>query len=321
MGERLAPITNVVQKNLLPISCKPIIHYSIEEGLKAGIDEFIFVVSNNSMIKVIKSYIDSISEFNSLSQSVQRVKFAIQHHAMGLGHAILCARDFIQQERFAVLLPDEIFITANGEGLLVSLISLGMQNADANIIAVCNVDIVEVHKYGIVELQQGAKNKSCSKISGMVEKPRAENAPSTTSIIGRYILQPDIFHYLQYAALGTSRDIMPQFPRYNDNSNNMEYNSMLHNSTLHNNMLPQNSKNIATHIDNTKRKEIDLTSAMQEMLMDGSEFYAFHGNGIRLDCGSILGLLEANIVIGLQDGAMRNTILDMMQRIIAQQKR
>lgn len=271
IGARLAPITSVIHKSMLQVLCKPIIHYGIIEGLQAGIEEFIFIISDEHAQYLIERYIAS-----AMSTMIhhKRITFVEQKYTIGLGHAILSAREQVQNERFAVLLPDEIFVDTESGSLLASIFNTpGLE--DCNIAAVSNVEIADVHKYGIVYEQHTETEGPNYRISHMFEKPDPTHVTSVTAMMGRYVLQPMIFEYLQYAV--------------------DEY---VHDTSI--------------GID---RDEVDLTSSMHKMLIDGAEFRTFHGQGTRLDCGSVLGLLEANIILGLYDNSLRTEIQKMLENI------
>ncbi len=274
IGTRLAPITSVIHKSMLPVMCKPLIHYAIEEGVKANVEEFIIIVSNEENKKLIENYIRFAESLLQIKQD--QIIFVKQDKQLGLGHAILITKNYINNESFAVLLPDEVFIDIKGNGLLMNMIN-AQDKISNNVLAVYNISEDNVHKYGIVKTQHDNKKDDYYKISGMIEKPKYEDVLSTTAIIGRYILQTKIFDYLQHIT-----DIY-----------------------LKNNM------------NNQSKQEISLTLAMHNMLQDGEEFYAFCAPGHRFDCGNIVGLIEANIVIALQDNKLKIEISKMLRQILS----
>jgi len=206
LGTRFLPATKVIPKEMLPVVDKPIIQYATEEAINAGIKELIFVISKTKMS--IRGHYSETHELNAellkkdkheLMQIVSDVVpagvncfYVDQPQALGLGHAVLCARELVGNEPFAVVLPDDM-IDDNSKGCLSLMVDLYQHNK-ASIIAVENVDPSDTDKYGIVSAEP-LKN-SLHKIFDLVEKPAPEASPSSMAVVGRYILTSSIFNLL-----------------------------------------------------------------------------------------------------------------------------
>ena len=214
LGTRFLPVTKSMPKEMLPVLNKPIIQYAFEEAKRAGIEEFIFITGRNK--NAINNHFDHAYELESNLSSKNKnselknitgwlpqagqIAFIRQQKPLGLGHAIWCARNFIKNEPFAVILADEMILDQGS--FLQSMINLYQDKGEkANIISVNQVDKSEVHKYGIVETDNN------NKILNMVEKPSIQNAASNLAINGRYILQPEIFRYLEKQKAGSGGEI------------------------------------------------------------------------------------------------------------------
>ncbi len=217
LGTRFIPATKVVPKEMIPIAGKPLIQHAYEEAKAAGIEEFIFITGRSKeMIEehfdhqpelmqtleargktdMLKKVVDSQMEEGSLFLTRQA-------KPLGLGHAVWCARKLVGDEPFAVILVDDIIQSKRGGiGQLID----AYEETGGNIVAVMDVPRKETSKYGIIDTKGGQEDKLVQ-IDGLVEKPRPENAPSTLSIIGRYILQPEIFQYLEAFETGTGGEI------------------------------------------------------------------------------------------------------------------
>ncbi len=219
LGTRFLPATKSLPKEMLPIANKPLIQYAFEEACEAGIEKFIFITGRNK--NTIANHFDHAYELESkldeknkaeelkkvigwMPQAGQ-ISFVRQQRPMGLGHAVWCARNFINKdEMFAVILADELLMPPpnNSKNLLTQMIEeLVSKPADSSIIGVDEVALCEVNKYGII------KNDGAEKIIDMVEKPEIDKAPSNLAIIGRYILQPKIFEYLEKFQIGSGGEI------------------------------------------------------------------------------------------------------------------
>ena len=218
LGTRFLPATKAMPKEMLPVVDRPLIQHVVDEAREAGIEHLIFVTGRNKAViedhfdrqfelEVTLSERGKKAELNELSEDLPEagtVSFTRQQSPMGLGHAVWCAREWVGNEPFALLLPD--VLVQHTPGCLAQMIAVAesLEN-DANIIAVEQVPSERVHMYGIVGVGE-QKGKAFS-ISKMVEKPKQSEAPSNLSITGRYILQPQIFSILEKQAAGAGGEI------------------------------------------------------------------------------------------------------------------
>jgi UTP--glucose-1-phosphate uridylyltransferase len=218
LGTRFLPATKAMPKEMLPVVDRPLIQHVVDEARQAGIEHFIFVTGRNK--SVIEDHFDRQFELELtlvergkkadlvlLSQDLPEAgtaSFTRQQSPLGLGHAVWCARELVGHEPFALLLPD--VLVQHPRGCLAQMIDAANDlDADANIIAVEEVPKERVHMYGVVGVGQ-TKGKAF-KITKMVEKPKAAEAPSNLTITGRYILQPEIFQILEKQAAGAGGEI------------------------------------------------------------------------------------------------------------------
>ncbi len=217
LGTRFLPATKSMPKEMLPVVDKPLIHYAFEEARNAGIEEFIFITGRNK--DAINNHFDHAYELQSVlgkkgkSKELQRIGewlpepgsivFIRQQEPMGLGHAIWCARNAVGDEPFAVLLADELMLSK--KPAIGQMMSIFKQYPDANIIGVDEVLKEETKNYGILDVVK--REGLISRAKALVEKPQPKDAPSTTAIVGRYILQPEIFKVLEKQSAGTGGEI------------------------------------------------------------------------------------------------------------------
>jgi UTP--glucose-1-phosphate uridylyltransferase len=220
LGTRFLPATKSMPKEMLPIANKPIIQYAYEEARDAGIEKFIFITGRNK--NAINNHFDHAYELESrLDQtnkdqdlkkvlewlpSAGQIAFVRQQKPLGLGHAILCARNFISNdEPFIVILADEMMIgkkDKNGCNFLANMIKdYEEKDSKVNYIAVDEVDKNDVNKYGII------KAGDQDTVIDMIEKPSIKDAPSNLAITGRYLLQPEIFEYLAKGKIGSGGEV------------------------------------------------------------------------------------------------------------------
>ncbi|MBI4683873.1 MAG: UTP--glucose-1-phosphate uridylyltransferase GalU [Nitrospirae bacterium] len=214
LGTRFLPATKASPKEMLPIVDKPMIQYAIEEAIGCNIEEFIIITGKYK--RAIEDHFDSAYELEEnlrksdkkkLLEEITRlnhIKLAYirQRAALGLGHAILCAKPFVKDEPFAVLLSDDVIDTE--ETLLKDMIRL-YGKYGCPVVALEEVPISEVNKYGIIK--GTAAGDSVYKISDLIEKPSKEKAPSNLAIIGRYILTSEIFAILEKLPPGKGGEI------------------------------------------------------------------------------------------------------------------
>jgi len=214
LGTRFLPVTKSMPKEMLPVSNKPIIQYAFEEAKKAGIEEFIFITGRNK--NAINNHFDHAYELESALDQKQKsteleevmgwlpqagsIAFIRQQKPLGLGHAIWCARNFIGDEPFVVILADEMIL--DKENFLKTMIDNYYKSEEkSSFVSVGQVEKKDLHKYGIIAVDKN------NRITDMVEKPKAEDAPSNLAINGRYILQPEIFKYLEHCTAGSGGEI------------------------------------------------------------------------------------------------------------------
>lgn len=216
-GTRFLPATKAVPKEMLPIVDIPTIQYIVEEAVKSGIEEILIVT--NCYKSCIENHFDQSFELEAkltASGDVERLElvqnianmaniYAVrQKNPRGLGHAVLCAKAFVGDEPFAVLLGDDVVVN-QGKGAIEQLMEAA-QTYEGSVVGVQQVSDDAVHKYGIV-----APSKTISEriveLETMVEKPTLADAPSNFAVLGRYVLEPEIFAYLENQAPGAGNEI------------------------------------------------------------------------------------------------------------------
>ena len=260
LGTRFLPATKANPKEMLPIVDKPLIQYAVEEAVKAGISDLIFVT--NISKRAIEDHFDTNYELEAKLQDLDKPEllaivrgiipsnvnciYIRQSVQLGLGHAVLCARNIIGNEFFAVLLADEL-IQGRESSCLQQMLAV-YQQTQSSVIAVQPVEKAEVSRYGIVGLEQNQLS-DLNLMNAMVEKPQPSAAPSNLAAIGRYILSPNIFNMLERIEAGAG-------------------------------------------------SEIQLTDAISRLLLQ-EKVYAHSLQGTRYDCGSKLGYIQATIDFAL----------------------
>jgi len=217
MGTRFLPATKAVPKEMLPVVDKPVIQYAVEEAREAGIEQFIFVTGRGKNIiedhfdhayelEALLSARDKTKELDSLLESIPQtgsVAFTRQQKPLGLGHAVWCARHLVGDEPFAVLLPDDLLI---GEpGALTQMMTSYNEVGGGVVVAAEEKPIEDLHRYGV--FATGAQRGNATEVKGVVEKPPADKAPSRLCVVGRYILQPEIFGELERRETGAGGEI------------------------------------------------------------------------------------------------------------------
>jgi len=217
LGTRFLPATKTVPKEMLPIIDKPLIQYAVDEAVEAGCDTLVFVT--NRYKHAVADYFDKAYELeqkleqagkheqlelirNVLPKGVRAV-FVTQAEALGLGHAVLCAKPVIGDEPFAVLLPDDL-IWNRGKGALAQMADAAAATGQS-VIAVQDVPRENTGSYGIVATD--AFDGRQGRINAIVEKPKPDVAPSTLAVVGRYVLNPRIFHWLENIKPGAGGEI------------------------------------------------------------------------------------------------------------------
>ena len=223
LGTRFLPATKASPKEMLPVVDKPLIQYAVEEAAAAGITEMIFVTGRGK--RTIEDHFDKAYELEAelsvkgkhkqleevrrmLPEGVQYV-YVRQSEALGLGHAVLCAKHLVGDEPFAVILADDLIDAGVGVAPVMKQMVDQFARQKSSILGVLNVERHETSSYGIVASKPISKKRGerISKMTAIVEKPKPENAPSTLSVVGRYILTPQIFAHLEKIQAGVGKEI------------------------------------------------------------------------------------------------------------------
>jgi UTP--glucose-1-phosphate uridylyltransferase len=216
MGTRFLPATKAIPKEMLPIVDKPLIQYAVEEAIAAGIDHFIFVTGKAKT--AIEDHFDlahdveerlkasgknaQISLLNGWVPKPGQIAYTRQPEAKGLGHAVWCARDLVGEEPFAVLLADD-FILAETP-CMKQMVDVHAK-VGGSVVSVMEVPKDQTGRYGVLDIK--SENGKLVSVRGVVEKPKPADAPSNLCIVGRYILHPDVFGYLENQATGAGNEI------------------------------------------------------------------------------------------------------------------
>jgi UTP-glucose-1-phosphate uridylyltransferase len=280
LGTRFLPATKVVAKEMLPVLDKPLIQYAVDEAVDAGADTLIFVT--NRYKHAIADYFDKAYELEAKLQEkgkdellalVQgtlprhvRAIFVTQPEALGLGHAVLCARPVVGDEPFGVVLPDDLIWNGpigSGKGALRQMAELA-EAQQAGVIAVEEVPHNETDKYGIVDATRIDERSAL--IRYMVEKPKPADAPSNLAVVGRYVLPGRIFQLLEQTTPGAGG-------------------------------------------------EIQLTDAIEALLMEQGKVLAYRFEGTRFDCGNKAGLVRATMHMAMQDPTLVPTVRAFLQQL------
>jgi UTP--glucose-1-phosphate uridylyltransferase len=219
LGSRFLPATKAQPKEMLPIVDKPLIQYAVEEAVEAGITEMVFITGRNK--RAIEDHFDKAYELESELEAAGKeallamVRNVIpknvnciyirQPAALGLGHAVLCARPVIGDDPFAVLLADDLMDADHGQKSMIAQMSDIYEKEGGSIIAVQDVPREFTKQYGIVSGTSYIDR--LEKVHGIVEKPAPQDAPSTLAVVGRYILSGRIFSYLENLGKGSGGEI------------------------------------------------------------------------------------------------------------------
>lgn len=253
LGTRFLPATKSIPKEMLTLLDRPLIQHAVEEARDAGIEEFIFVISPGKEMLVehfkknpalsatlqARGKIDLLKKIEGCEMPENVLHSTYQETPKGLGHAIWCAKELVGDEPFAIILPDDVVLAE--KGCLSQMIET-YNITGGNLVGVMDVPREKTSSYGILDV--GQDDGKLAEIKGLVEKPKPEDAPSTLSIIGRYILQPEVFEYLDKHEAGAGG-------------------------------------------------EIQITDAMAK-LIGKQPFNGLRYEGVRHDCGSMEGWLQAN---------------------------
>lgn len=217
LGTRSLPATKTVPKEMLSVVDKPIVQYAIEEAREAGIEQFVMITGRGKA--VIEDHFDDAYELEAVLKQRGKIAelealatdmpvagsmiFTRQQKPLGLGHAVWCARHVVGDEPFAVLLPDDLMW--GKPGAIKQMIDVYNRVGGGCVVAAEEVPREKTNKYGIIA--PGTIDGNITEVKGLVEKPDPADAPSTLSIIGRYILQPEIFGFLGEMQRGSGGEI------------------------------------------------------------------------------------------------------------------
>jgi UTP--glucose-1-phosphate uridylyltransferase len=208
-GTRFLPATKAIPKEMLPILTKPLIQYGVEEAMSAGMTAMAMVTSKYK--QAIKNHFEPHTDIETSIKGTAKeglldeVNYASdqcdftyieQQQMLGLGHAIYTGKPLIGNEPFAVILPDDL-CTNDGDSVLTQMTKLYEKHPDCCIVAIEEVSMSEVDKYGVIDGELLSGSSHAYRVNNMVEKPNAEEAPTNLAIIGRYILTPEIFDVLE----------------------------------------------------------------------------------------------------------------------------
>jgi len=281
MGTRFLPVTKASPKEMLPVVDKPLIQYAVEEAVAAGITQMVFITGRNK--RAIEDHFDKAYELETelaarnkhkmleLLQSIlpKHVSciYVRQTEALGLGHAILCARPVVGNEPFAVILADDLI---DGNPPVMKQMVDVYASERCSVLAVQNVAREETSSYGIVRTEPGERH-GMHRITGMVEKPKPDVAPSTLAVVGRYLLEPEIFDHLENVKPGAGG-------------------------------------------------EIQLTDGIAAMLNE-QRALAYEFQGVRYDCGTKLGYLQANVLYAMRHPEISTEFCEFVDSLRAREKR
>lgn len=214
LGTRFLPATKSMPKEMLPVVDKPLIQYAVEEARAAGIEEFIFVTGRGKT--AIEDHFDFSYELDRVLSARGRVKdvqqikallpqpgevaYVRQQEPLGLGHAVWCARNLVDNEPFAVLLADDLVLASKP-----CLAQLATAYTGGNLVAAMEVPKDQVSRYGVLDV--AGVDGDLIKVKGIVEKPAPKDAPSNLCVIGRYVLDPGVFDHLARLQRGAGGEI------------------------------------------------------------------------------------------------------------------
>ena len=214
LGTRFLPATKAVPKEMLTVVDRPLIQYAVDEAIEAGIEQMIFVTGRGK--SAIEDHFDIAYELEATMKARGKsleiltatllpagsVAYVRQQEPMGLGHAVWCARDIVGDEPFAVLLADDFMV--GQPGCLKQMIE-AYDKVGGNLLCAQEVPDDQTHQYGIIT--PGSRDGALTEVKGLVEKPAPGTAPSNLSVIGRYILQPEVMRVLETQGKGAGGEI------------------------------------------------------------------------------------------------------------------
>ena len=217
LGTRFLPATKVIPKEMLALVDKPIIQYGVEEALASGIEHIIFVTGRGK--SAMEDHFDISFELDATLEkkgkkelleisrgvsSMARVSYVRQKEPLGLGHAVLCAKELVGDEPFAVILPDDVI---DAKTPCLKQMTDVFNEKGGSVLATMTIEGPAISAYGVLAGSQDAANSRIYNCTGMVEKPKFEEAPSKQAIIGRYILTPRVFELLEQTKPGAGGEI------------------------------------------------------------------------------------------------------------------
>jgi len=217
LGTRFLPATKVIPKEMLALVDKPIIQYGVEEAIASGIEHIIIITGRGK--GTIEDHFDNSFELDATLESrgkhellavsrgvssLARISYIRQKEPLGLGHAVLCAKDLVGDEPFAVILPDDVI---DAEVPCLKQMLAVFDQRGGSVIATQTVEGPGISAYGVLAGSQDPVNKRIFNCTGMVEKPKLADAPSSQAIIGRYVLTPRIFELLEQTPPGAGGEI------------------------------------------------------------------------------------------------------------------
>ena len=280
LGTRFLPATKSIPKEIMTLVDRPLIQYAIDEARAAGIKEFIFVTSRGK--SALEDYFDNAPELESelrrkgktellevlkdTNMDSGAIAYVRQNRPMGLGHAVWCARRLIGDEPFAVLLPDDVI--AAEKPCLQQMVEAYAETGGC-MVAAMEVPPAKASSYGVLDIAED--RGAIVRAKGMVEKPKAEDAPSNLAVIGRYILSPQILVNLNRMKQGAGG-------------------------------------------------EVQLTDAIAEEVDSKAGVHGFRFRGLRYDCGSKAGFLQATVAFGLSRPDLRDEFQSYLSDMFAQQR-
>ncbi|MDY0011402.1 MAG: UTP--glucose-1-phosphate uridylyltransferase GalU [Rhodocyclaceae bacterium] len=275
LGSRFLPATKASPKEMMPIVDKPLIQYAVEEAVAAGVTDLVFITGRSK--RAIEDHFDKAYELENELQMRKKEEllkivrdtvpkgvnciYIRQPEALGLGHAVLCAAPVVGDEPFAVLLADDLLDGQGGDPVLKQMVEVYNYNR-CSVLGVMNVPREETKQYGIVSTERDSGD--VQRVTGIVEKPKPEEAPSTQAVVGRYVLTGRIFDHLRGLKPGAGG-------------------------------------------------ELQLTDAIASLLREEAVL-SYQFKGVRYDCGSKLGYLQATVELGLKHPEVGAAFADYLEQ-------
>ena len=266
LGTRFLPATKASPKEMMPIVDKPLSQYAVEEAVAAGVTDLVFITGRSK--RAIEDHFDKAYELGTelenrgKTELLKIVRDTVPSHvnciyirqaeALGLGHAVLCAAPVVGEEPFAVLLADDLLDGEGAAPVMKQMVDVYNYNR-CSVLGVMNVPQAQTRQYGIVSTERDVGD--VQRVTGIVEKPKPEEAPSTQAVVGRYILTGRIFDHLRQLTPGAGG-------------------------------------------------ELQLTDAIASLLKEEAVL-AYQFKGVRYDCGSKLGYLQATVELALKHPEVR----------------